>query len=683
MGIIYECEIKNAIHKGTYVNTHAYLFAPGVKMRLITLCYIGLGQNSLKWILSLYSNPTARLKINGTLSDPIQLQNGTRQGCPLSPLLFVLTLEPLLSTIRNNPNIQGVKVGTTQHKICAYADDLLFTLSQPITTLPNLIIEIEQYSQISNFKINYSKSSALNISLPHSSVIALKDKFSFSWTAHKLTYLGIFLTANYKDWAFINYQAILQEIKTNINVWVKMPLSWFGRVNTLKMNVLPRLLYIFQTIPLKPPSDFFLKLNKLIRKFIWNNKPPRIKQTILYRSKTEGGLGLPNFQLYHQACVLQRIIDWTYHEHYKEWISIEQSFAEQPLRLLPWLVPKHRQSLRHEHFLLEYALDTWDSLKHKHKLISEHSLLTPLTNNPAFPPGLQKGYFAAWQQDSVSQIFHLCPKASLPRWEQVQNIFTLPNSERFKYHQLTSFIAPILKGNVGDQLYTTFENLCRQKSPPVRNISSIYQNLLSQTIVSSPKPLHFLKWEKALNTQFTEQDMEGIILKSFTGQRSCRILENNYKILTGWYHTPAKLSKIFPGTSASCWRCGESPGTLLHILWECSEIKKYWMEILQVCNDKLQLGIRNDPATVLLHHNTQPISLYKKSLTQYALNAAKILIPRKWKSPTLPTINEWTQEMEDICKFEDLHTDSYKAKQNHWATWRLWRIYLGKDNRAN
>lgn len=58
-----------------------------------------------------------------------------RIGCPLSPLLFVLSLEPFLSTVRLHPDIQGVTVGKTQHKISAFADDLIFSLTNPIVSL--------------------------------------------------------------------------------------------------------------------------------------------------------------------------------------------------------------------------------------------------------------------------------------------------------------------------------------------------------------------------------------------------------------------------------------------------------------------------------------------------------------------------------------------------------------------
>lgn len=75
----------------------------------------------MKWMEALYDP-------NGVLSTNFTLANSTRQGCPFSPLLFILTLEPLLRHIRSNSDITGVQVGRTSHKIAAFADDLLFLL---------------------------------------------------------------------------------------------------------------------------------------------------------------------------------------------------------------------------------------------------------------------------------------------------------------------------------------------------------------------------------------------------------------------------------------------------------------------------------------------------------------------------------------------------------------------------
>lgn len=76
----------------------------------------GFGPRYLKWIQLLYSNPNAGVQIKGYISDPFLLNRGTRQGCPLSALLFALAIEPLMEAIRGRTDIAGFRKGYRQRK---------------------------------------------------------------------------------------------------------------------------------------------------------------------------------------------------------------------------------------------------------------------------------------------------------------------------------------------------------------------------------------------------------------------------------------------------------------------------------------------------------------------------------------------------------------------------------------
>ena len=119
-----------------------------------TLNTFGFGDAFNNWVRLLYNRPLAAVRINGQLSSYFPLGRGTRQGCPLSPLLFAIVIEPLAGAIRNSPDITGISVGGKDHKIALYADDILLFITNPTKSIPAVLEVINQYSTFSGYKIN-------------------------------------------------------------------------------------------------------------------------------------------------------------------------------------------------------------------------------------------------------------------------------------------------------------------------------------------------------------------------------------------------------------------------------------------------------------------------------------------------------------------------------------------------
>lgn len=298
------------------------------------LSKLGLPPRFTQMIMALYSVPTARIRVNGRLSNAFSIENGTRQGCPLSPLIFIFTMEPLLRKLRDNPNIQGIDIPGKHCKIAA--EDILLFLSSPITTIPNLLLDFQLFSTISNLKINFGKSLALNVSLPAAVVALCKQNFPFRWDAEGIRYLGINITPNLTDLYKANFLPTLHTIKEDLLKWQRGSFSWFGRAAILKMNVLPRILYLMQAIQIKLPLPLFTSLKGICRTFLWAGRPPRLSWDKLVLPKLKGGLGLPDPALYHKACLLVRLVDRHLHAD-KDWVAVENEFLNFPISHLPWI----------------------------------------------------------------------------------------------------------------------------------------------------------------------------------------------------------------------------------------------------------------------------------------------------------------------------------------------------------
>lgn len=619
-----------------------------------TLLKFGLSGMIHSAIMSLYSDPSARVFTSSLLSDPFALTNGTRQGCPLSPIIFSLVIEPLAESIRANDKIEGIKVGSVNHKIGLFADDIILSLSNPATSLPIVKTLLHKFGQISFYKVNTTKSYALSLYISNENKSRLENIFPCNWDPPSITYLGVQLTSSSSKIYSQNFPPLLTKIEEELHQITKLHLTWLGRIAAYQMQILPKLLYYFRSLPIPIPQKFFIQLEKCLKKYIWGGKKPRIALAHLYKPKHLGGVGLPNAQTYYKAAILDQMKYWFSCQTDNRRSDIERTVT--PGHDLPALAIAaciHCRPNAPPYSTIRATIDAWSSIVHKH-----------LTDTPIRKLNVP-----------LASYEYLIPNFSVQPWKSSGDNFTTPAPphqnaiDRYREYQLHHYKSknPIRQIAIPQILW----DFLLSKTSNKRKGISLFYKFTTPLYLHSKTP-SMMKWEFELQKEFSMPQWHEAIKYNHKSSACVDHWDNAQKLLHRWYITPHRLNKMNPSITPLCWRNCQAIGNILHIFWNCTTIKPFWQKIQSLIRKVTSSDCTINPALALLSLGIENYPPLRRKVVTHILFAARIAIAKEWRSTSPPKIAEVISRvnaqytMEKILAYTERRTPSF---HKHWETW--------------
>ena len=183
-------------------------------------------------------------------------------------------MEVLATAIREEKEIKGIQIGKEEVKLSLFADNMILYIKNSKDATRKLLELINEFGKVAGYKTNAQKPLAFLYTNDEKSESEIKKTLPFTIATKRIKYLGINIHKEAKDLYSEKYKMLMKEIEDNTNRWKNIPCSWIGRINIVKMTVLPKAIYRFYTILIKLTMAFFTELQQKIKNLYGNTKDP-------------------------------------------------------------------------------------------------------------------------------------------------------------------------------------------------------------------------------------------------------------------------------------------------------------------------------------------------------------------------------------------------------------------------
>ena len=231
-----------------------------------TLDHFNFCSDIKRWIKIFYTNTEIAVQNNGFITSWFKPSKGVRQGCPLSPYLFIFSVEVPSNKIRQDSNVRGIKVLGKEIKLSQFADDTTL-FNTDIESLEMALKIVGDFGRVAGVSLNVKKTKALWLGKWKSK---RNKPLGLKWFQSPVKILGIYFTYNIKENNELNFDKKIQKLQTKLDMWRSRDLTIFGRAMLIKTLGISQLIYSASN--LDAPKGIVDIVRTKSFKFLWKNK---------------------------------------------------------------------------------------------------------------------------------------------------------------------------------------------------------------------------------------------------------------------------------------------------------------------------------------------------------------------------------------------------------------------------
>ena len=536
----------------------------------------GFGPEFIKWVEVLMHNNRSSIGYNGWVSGDFCVERGIRQGCPFSPLAFIIGIEYLALKIRQSVELEGIKIGNELVekliKILLYADDVTMFLKDRNELLLAITI-LDQFKTISGLTINRTKSEVMWLG---SNIYQRKEGLGLRWV-DETKILGIIFSnriqasCNEKNW-----KDRLEKIKRIICQWEKRNLSLFGKICIIKSFLASQLIYGMKALVL--PHNVLLEINRLFFRFLWrktncNRKAfEKVKRNVMISEIESGGLKMVDITLLQQSFQL-------------EWVS--RLYKEVTDAKWTWIPNYYCKISGLNLNILNSTIGTkqFKGLGHFFNTVWNNHFCTWLQNNKTSTINRNIKSQCIWNNDKIRY------QNNVLFFKEIATNGINFVSDLLINNRIMSFRDFRIRLNNYPNLFLQYTVLHNALTNYIRNYNldtdtneppllyfndnsfhsakNFRQYLATQNY---SKPTSDSLWQRKFSVTLDKKHW----LLAFNSTKESRLRELHFKILHNIYPTNILLSKIGITNSNKCSYCPDYVDYVEHFFFECPRTNRVW-----------------------------------------------------------------------------------------------------------
>jgi len=573
----------------------------------------GFPECFIKWVKTLYNNISSCVINNGKFTCFFELQRGVRQGCPLSPYLFVLSAEILSLYIKQKGDIVGITHGNHNYLISQFADDTSLSIIASPVNIKRCFHVLKEFEYVSGLRVNVTKTEAMGLGVFDKPIC---PELKIKWVEKTTRVLGIQIAKDKSVLLAENFGDIIDKIQARLNGWKRRKLSILGKINIIKCLGVSQVIFLLTMLP--SPNPILLKtLERILYEFIWNGKADRIKRTTLIGDLDLGGINMIDIGSLNKALK----ISWVKRLYLQPgtWCSL----VTDSIPIIPSIHNTKHDNVVYflQSNIFHNDLKTWVKLdnnslwfeillewcKYNFRGIEKFFSVEDVLNqniwlNSCIKIANKPVIYTLWYNAGIKHIHNLVHHN---RWKSIIDIeqefglkillldyLGILNSIPASWRRLIkNNIEFVLMENTG---VTTIDRICKLDKVN----KTIYKELVEK--ISKEPTDRWLKWNDELGEEVSELDWLDSFPRIHKCTTSTRLRSLGYRFLIRDVLTNTRLIHMGKVDTVLCFLCNTEVETISHLYWNCPTTRRLWERLKLFTFETMDILLELDPMVLLL-----------------------------------------------------------------------------------